>query len=248
MQPQQFKSLAERLLRAGVAPRHVRRYLGELRDHFDDLLRDELKREADRTTAERAAWMRLGDEELLARSVLSRADLRSVSWRFPGIVFGAGALLIWVAALALTLIAIGLLPDTSASVAEQGLSGKPLLVYALCFLFARILPVIFAIGMLAAAARQRLVSRWPVVGAAVLAVLGGTTTISLALATGGGEKAHVMMSQSLLPFLLPFPDAFGPKDLPALAGGFARGTLMLVASLLPYMLWRRRQRMLVVVE
>jgi hypothetical protein len=248
MQPQQLKSLGERLLRAGVAPRHVRRYIGELRDHFDDLLGEEMKGQADRATAERSAWIRLGDEEQLARSVLSRPDLRSASARFPGIVFGAGALLIWVAALALTVIAVELLPDTSTSGTEPGLSGKPLFVYALCFLFARVLPVIFAIGMLAAAARQRLVSRWPVVGAAVLAVLGGTTSISLGLATAGGEKAHIIMNQSLIPFLLPFPDAFGPRDLPALAEGLARGALMLVASLVPYMLWRRRQRTLQVAQ
>jgi hypothetical protein len=234
MQPQEFERLRERLLRAGVAPRHVRRYIGELRDHYDDILREELTADANRAAAERAAWVRLGDEEQLAHSVLSRPELRSVSARFPGIVFGAGALLIWVGALALTVLAIGLLPETSA--------WKPITVYALCYFFARILPVTFAIGMLAAAVRQRLVSRWPMAGAAILAVLGGTTSVSLALAVG--ERAHITMSQSLIPFLLPFPDAVGPMDLPALAEGIARGALMLAASLVPYMLWRRRQRML----
>jgi hypothetical protein len=248
MQPQQLESLGERLLRAGVAPRHVRRYIGELRDHYDDLLREELTGQANRATAEQSAWRRLGDEEQLADSVLSRPELRSVSARFPGIVFGAGALLIWVGALALTVIAIGLLPETSASQAAPGLSGKPLIVYALCYFFARILPVALAIGMLAAAARQRMVSRWPVVGAAILAVLGGTTSISLALATAVGEKAHITMSSSLIPFLFPLPDAFGPMDLPALAEGLGRGALMLVASLVPFMLWRRRQRMLQVAQ
>jgi hypothetical protein len=33
--------LRERLLRAGVAPRHVRRYLTELREHWADLTAEE---------------------------------------------------------------------------------------------------------------------------------------------------------------------------------------------------------------
>ena len=36
-----FGELRERLLRAGVAPRHVRRYLNELDDHLADLRAEE---------------------------------------------------------------------------------------------------------------------------------------------------------------------------------------------------------------
>ena len=39
--PELFPELRERLLRAGVAPRHVRRYLNELGDHFTDLRAEE---------------------------------------------------------------------------------------------------------------------------------------------------------------------------------------------------------------
>jgi hypothetical protein len=38
---QQFEKIRESLLRGGVAPRHVARYTRELRDHFDDLVREE---------------------------------------------------------------------------------------------------------------------------------------------------------------------------------------------------------------
>ena len=41
MQTSLLERLPERLLRAGIAPRHVRRYMGELRDHYDDALREE---------------------------------------------------------------------------------------------------------------------------------------------------------------------------------------------------------------
>ena len=36
MSQPRFEALRERLFRA-IAARHVRRYVGELRDHFDDL-------------------------------------------------------------------------------------------------------------------------------------------------------------------------------------------------------------------
>jgi hypothetical protein len=39
----QFEHLRERLLKAGVAPGHVRRYLRELSDHLDDLAAAECK-------------------------------------------------------------------------------------------------------------------------------------------------------------------------------------------------------------
>jgi len=57
----QFSELTERLLRAGVALRHVRRYVNELRDHFDDLLREEMGGGATRDDAMHAArshWQR----------------------------------------------------------------------------------------------------------------------------------------------------------------------------------------------
>jgi hypothetical protein len=39
--PKPFRDLRERLLRARVAPRHVRRYLSELADHLADLRTEE---------------------------------------------------------------------------------------------------------------------------------------------------------------------------------------------------------------
>lgn len=36
-----LEDLRERLLAAGIAPRHVRRYLAELEGHLDDLIQDQ---------------------------------------------------------------------------------------------------------------------------------------------------------------------------------------------------------------
>jgi hypothetical protein len=53
-----FNELRERLLRAGVAPRHVRRYLKELADHLADLTAEEERAGRSGADAESAALAR----------------------------------------------------------------------------------------------------------------------------------------------------------------------------------------------
>src|SRR6185312_14248663 len=86
----QFPRLSERLLRAGIAPRHVRRYRRELADHYDDLVREESESGAGREWAQTRALSRLGHEDDLAAAMLSRPELRSLTARFPWAVFGLG--------------------------------------------------------------------------------------------------------------------------------------------------------------
>ena len=64
-----FDHLSERLLRAGIAPRHVRRYARELSDHFDDLVREETATGSSRELAEARALSRLGNDEDLANAM-----------------------------------------------------------------------------------------------------------------------------------------------------------------------------------
>src|SRR5215468_1513067 len=88
----QFRDLEERLLRKGVSPRHVRRYVAELRDHLADLRAEEERAGRQGREAEAAAVARLGSEGDLADAVLGRPELRSFTARAPWAVFGAGAL------------------------------------------------------------------------------------------------------------------------------------------------------------
>lgn len=64
MSKPQFEELRERLLRAGIAPSHVHRYLRELRDHYDDLYRAECARGLQPSAAAQTARTRLGSDEL----------------------------------------------------------------------------------------------------------------------------------------------------------------------------------------
>src|ERR1700720_2457956 len=69
-----FHELRERLLRAGVAPRHVRRYLAELADHLADLRAEEEGAGRSRADAESAALVRLGGSMSSPRRWLSSAS------------------------------------------------------------------------------------------------------------------------------------------------------------------------------
>ncbi len=75
----QFRDLEERLLREGVSPRHVRRYLTELRDHLADLRAEEERAGRQGVEAESAAVARLGSEEELATAMLRRRELRPIA-------------------------------------------------------------------------------------------------------------------------------------------------------------------------
>src|ERR1700744_526711 len=85
-----FDHLSERLLRAGIAPRHVRRYARELSDHFDDLVQEAIAGGAARSLSETRALSRLGHDDDLAEAMLVRPELRSLTSRYPWAVFGLG--------------------------------------------------------------------------------------------------------------------------------------------------------------
>src|SRR5271170_3281313 len=114
----QFNELCERLLRAGVAPRHVRRYLDELGDHLADLKAEERKAGRSRAEAESAAMARLGGVDELAQAMIGQREFQSWSVRAPWAAFGVAPLLLLAAAwyIALFILWSGwnvLLPESS---------------------------------------------------------------------------------------------------------------------------------------
>ena len=82
-----FNDLAETLLRGGIAPRYVRRYLAELREHLDDLTAQQ--REAGHNSEDAAirARARLGSDDELAAAMLEQKQFRSLAARAPWAVF-----------------------------------------------------------------------------------------------------------------------------------------------------------------
>ncbi len=74
-----FSELRERILRAGVAPRHVRRYLRELADHLADLTAEEERAGRSPTDAHFAALRRLGEMGDLAKAMIDQCQFQSWS-------------------------------------------------------------------------------------------------------------------------------------------------------------------------
>lgn len=238
MQSQRLKRLSEHLLRAGVAYRHVRRYMRELHDHYEDALREELAKGSDRSLAEQAAWARLGNEEELARSVLAQPALRSTAARFPALVFGAAPVFIWFALLALILFVFSIFDDTyEPARAPSWVLGS---WYAVLLLCVRLLPVILGVLTLMASARQRTALYWPIIATAIVALLGGTIDVNLTLAAIP-EASQLGMHSTLLPMIFPSPALFGEPNGLELAGGLVRAALMVGIAATPYVIWRIRQ-------
>jgi hypothetical protein len=83
-----FEGLREILLKGGIAPRHVRRYLAELTEHLDDLTEKQRAQGYEGEDAELRARALLGEDRELAAAMLEQKSLRSIAARAPWLVFG----------------------------------------------------------------------------------------------------------------------------------------------------------------
>ncbi|HJS45686.1 MAG TPA: hypothetical protein VJ753_04720 [Rhizomicrobium sp.] len=82
-----FDAVAETLLKGGVAPRHVRRYVRELGEHLDDLTAQQHAAGYEGDDAAARARARLGDNDRLAQAMLEQPGMRSWPARLPWLVF-----------------------------------------------------------------------------------------------------------------------------------------------------------------
>jgi hypothetical protein len=199
-----FDELRERLLRAGIAPRHVRRYIGELRDHFDDLVREETAQGSSRDAAELSARARLGRENDLAEVMLERPELRSLTARYPWAVFGIGPVVMVVAGFAAVLsIEVGAL-NLISHFYKNPTHQPPPAWFMMMFDAWNALPTLVAplaiSGLLCVmGARQRISSSWIFAGVAIACVLGAFHSLSF---VDTGYHGELGLDSGLLP---PFP-------------------------------------------
>ena len=80
-----FGALQAQLLRSGLSPRHVRRTITELDEHFDDLVDAAVAKGAGVHAAERQALQDLGDMHQIAAVIDERPELRSWAFHHPRI-------------------------------------------------------------------------------------------------------------------------------------------------------------------
>ncbi len=245
----QFDRLENRLLRSGIAPRHVRGLMSELRNHFDDAVRSEVAKGLDPASAERAAWQRLGSEDSVVQSALAQPQLRALAARFPKLIFGGGPFLLWIGAIFLTVAAIVGSFDIlrALDIVTPGAHPEPPWLYgpaiAVIFFYSRILPVAIGAAMLIAAVRQRLSLRWPMAGAVLISLFAGSTDITIKFSTHVGEPGELSIGNSLITVLAPITEALGIFKPEMFLRGIGLGLVNIAIVFAAYWLWQRYARL-----
>ena len=233
--PKQFHELRERLLNAGVAPRHVQRYLKELADHLADLRAEEVRAGRGRAEAESAALGRLGSIDDLSKAMIEQRQFQSWCARAPWAAFGLAPLLFLAAAyfIACFILWSGwkiFLPGADTPF------GTPIPIYSfqnIYFQIGRFIyftsPVLigWVIGLVAA--RQRLSMAWPALSLVLIAWMGGTAQIQASRTAVAGGFGHISMNFFRL-------GSSGQNVSEAIF----HTLIIFTVALLPHMIWRLR--------
>ena len=229
--PRPFNQLRERLLRAGVAPRHVRRYLAELADHLADLKSEEQQAGRSPQEAESAALARLGSMDDLARAMIEQRHFQAWSARAPWAFFGLVPVLTLAAAWAVAFFILWsgwqiFLPGADTPFGSGRVYGFANLYFQAGKAIYFFAPFIVGWGIVAIAARQRLNATWPIVGLVLIAWMGGTGQVQAGRTAVPGGIGHIRMDFAMRTSAHGLPDAL-------------LGALIIFSiTALPYLIWR----------
>ena len=78
-----FKAFGTALRDAGIAPKHARRAVVEIREHYEDIVDARVSEGLSRCAAEELAMRDIGDLPDIARSMSEYPELRCWALRFP---------------------------------------------------------------------------------------------------------------------------------------------------------------------
>jgi len=227
-----FDELRERLLRAGVAPRHVRRYLAELADHLADLRAEEQRAGRDSADAESSALARLGATDDLAQAMIRQRQFQAWSVRAPWMTFGLAPLFLLSAAYFIACLILWsgwkiFLPGTETPFVR--VDGPAIFYFGVGRMLYYGAPVLIGWGIGLGAARQRFAAIWPTVGMALVALLGGASQVHVSRPAVPGAVGQVSMDF-----------AFG-SSAQGVPDGLWRAAVILALAALPYLVWRSWQ-------
>jgi hypothetical protein len=220
-----FNELRERLLRAGVAPRHVRRYLTELGEHLADLRAEEERAGKGREDAEAAALARLGGMGDLAKAMIEQRQFQAWSVRALWALFSLGPVALMAATYVVACLILWsgwkiFLPGTASPfVKVDGWAGIYFGLGRMIYFGAPVL-VGWAVGL--TAARQRVKAGWLVMSLVLIALLGTTAHVQTSGPDVPWGAGHVGMGIGAVGF----------------ADGFSRAAVILLFAALPYLAWR----------
>jgi hypothetical protein len=230
-----FHELRERLLRAGVAPRHVRRYLTELADHLADLRAEEERTGRSRVDAESAALLRLGGMDDLAKAMIEQRQFQSWCVRAPWAMFGLGPVfllgLVWCAALFVLWSGWQIfLPGADTPFGSRPGAHRIFELANIYFQVDRMIyfsaPILVGWGIGLIAARQRFNAVWPTVGLVLIALMGGTAQVHASRTAVPGGLGHIRIDFAL------------GRPVQGIPDGLFHALVILSLTVLPYLVWR----------
>lgn len=165
-----FESLREQLLRAGFAPRLVRRHVTELQEHLADITAAQRESGLDAGVAAGHARRLLGSDAQLARAMIQSGAPRSLAARAPWSVFAVLLPLLLVLITAVTNVAMfRLLWPLRALPPADMPAAYATLIAVVSFTSCYLVGPVLAAACMAVALRQRLESGWMWTGLAMLA-------------------------------------------------------------------------------
>jgi hypothetical protein len=217
----------------------VRRYVAELRDHFDDLVREETDKGSKQEIAEDLARTRIGSDDELAAVMLALPGLRSLTARFPWAVFGFGPVVMLAAMIvAAVLVEGGFLYSHYIWVqwwGEAPLATPPgwikSLVSAWNWLITYAAPLLIAALLVLVGERQRTRAAWIVTGSAIICVLGALHDVGIQWPDSPANPSTLSASFALAP---PFPTQM-------MVAGLYRAAINMALVGVGYWLWLRRR-------
>ena len=234
--PKLFCELRERLLRAGVAPRHVRRYLRELADHLSDLRAEEERAGRKGADAEEAALARLGGIDELCNAMTGRSEFQSWCVRAPWAMFGLAPLCFLAAAYLIALLILWsgwriFLPGSDMPFVP--VDGFAVFYFGIGRLLYFSAPLLVGWGIGLIAARQRLNGTWPAIGLVLIALIGGTAQVQASRTAVSEGLGHIRMDIGL------------GSPVYGVPVGLIHALAILSVAALPYVIWRLQRSRLV---
>jgi hypothetical protein len=180
-----FSLLAEKLLRSGVAPKHVGRLVEELGSHLAALQEEESNAGKAIEQARASGRERLGSDEMLIGSMSARPELLSWGAKQPFLTCALAPVFVLVmTAVAFLLLAAAFIGGAhlfSSNSSTQG--GPPALIRGafevLLALVTHVAPIVCCAVLARYAATRRLKLTWAWVGVSLTAVLGTTWNLNL---------------------------------------------------------------------
>ncbi|MGH9514514.1 MAG: hypothetical protein ACRD3P_02425 [Terriglobales bacterium] len=230
-----FNELRERLLRAGVGPRHVRRYLKELSDHLADLRAEEERGGRSGVEAGAAALARLGGMDDLGKAMIERREFQSWSARAPWAVFGLGPLCLLAGAwfIALLILWTGwqiFMPQASTPFIGL-IDGWAVLYFGVGRLLYFGAPIFIGWVMGLVAARQRMKALWPAIGVIAISLLSALAQVHAHGPATPGGFPHVSLGFA------------GINTIGDISPTIFHCVVIVVLAVLPWpwLLWRRQK-------